>query len=293
MTAEPLPDLLHSLGYHMGAKNRAQATVDQYSRALSRFYHWLAERGEPDLAAVRQGDIEEYLDALRQAGLAPGTVRYQYAGLQGAFKWHSRREGYPSPMLQMEKPKVPESHKDVVPLDEQRRIMLSLDRQKRYRDAAIVSLLLENGMRVSELCGLDVADLRWKTDEVVIRDTKNDEVRVVPFLPATGERLDLWQRKRTDKGSPWLFSGQRGQRITRSGVLQMVKRTFDGLGWPNIGPHDLRHTFATTYLDANPHGAEDLKAVGGWKSDTMVQMYAKKGRARRSALSFRQNSPLG
>ena len=298
MTEDSLDNLLRSLDYHLSAKNRAETTKTHYATALRRFYQWLADSGEPlDLGAAGVPLIERYFAELRltpgRGGrpIAQATVRYHFSGLQAVYKWLSRRDGWDSPMRFMEAPSVAETDKDVVSVEQSKRVLGVLDRTKRLRDAAIVSLLVEGGMRVSELVALDCPDVDWKASTVILRDTKNGDVRHVPFGGATGERLDLWVNKRR-KSTECLFYGNRGGRLTRSGVLQMVKKAYAECGIPNISPHDLRHSMATGYMDANPHGENDLMVVGGWKSDTMVRRYSKKGRDRRGLESFRANNPM-
>lgn len=290
-TGDDLSDLLRSLDLHLRSRNRAAGTIVQYTGELTRFAAWLGV-DRLDLSAVTKEQLEGYFAHQFEMQVAPATVLYRYKGLQAVFRWHSRREGYVSPMLAVEPPSVPETQKDIVPLTEIRRVLRSLDRARRYRDGAIVSLLAETGIRVSELRSMDWSSIDWRTSTITLEDTKNGEVRTVPFGPATGERLDLWRTKRSDRSSPIVFAGQRGHRLDRSSIHRIVHRIFADQGIPGIGPHDLRHTMATAYMDANPQGMEDLKVVGGWKSDTMVRRYSKQGAARRGVESFRKNNPL-
>lgn len=90
--------------------------------------------------------------------------------------------------------------------------------------------------------------------------------------------------------SPYLFVGQKGQ-LTRSGALQMVKRVFRAHGIEGISPHDLRHTFAMTYMDSNDARVEDMMEVGGWKSDSVARYYAKHSQKRRAIRASRKHLP--
>lgn len=281
-----IDEVLQSLRYHLEARNLSEHTIHQYETSLRRFYAW---RG--DLANVTPAVVEEYLASLRSAGLASVTLRWHFAGLQGFFKWHARREDYANPTLGMEPPRIQERPKDVVGLADMRRVLVLLDRRKRYRDAALISLLLESGLRISEALSLNWSDIDWRQREARLPQTKNREAGEVPFLAGTGERLDLWRSKRRDKSAPYVFPGRNG-RLTRSGALQLVKKAFAEIGLPAISPHDLRHSFATAYMDANPEGEAVLKVIGRWKSDTMVRRYSKKGREARAKAAFRESSPM-
>ena len=311
MTEERLDDLLRSMEYTLAARRRSPATIDQYQRSLIRFYQWLDARGEIDISAVTPGVVEEWMTSLQRTvvgkgadGLpklmAPSTVRYNYAGLRGFYKWHSRREGYVTPFAAVESPSVPETRKDVVSTRDMKRVLDYLRAAGRLRDVALVGLLYDTGMRASEVCGVKTTDIVWanarqKQDVSFIKleDTKNGETRDVPISYAAGEMLDLWLSKRKDKGNDWLFPNLRtGRPLTRSGLLQVVKEAFEDIGLKGIGPHDLRHTFATHFLDGDSAKVGDLMAIGGWRSEQMARHYTKDGKQRRAMKSHRENSPL-
>jgi len=288
MSAESLDDLLLSLEYHCRSRRLSDHTLRQYSESLRRLYQWLGK--EADLSELTPQALERHLAEFAK-GRRPATLKHHFAGLQAVFKWHAGREGYLSPMMAMPTPQVPESRKDIVTVEDCIRVVTALPRA-RYRDAAIVSLLFDGGLRVTELVSLDWSDIDWKERTIQIRDAKNKEVRLVPFSPLTGVKLDALRSKRKDKDAPWVFAGKRGTRLTRSGVLQMVKPLFEKHGLSGISPHDLRHSFATAWLDANPQATDTLMAIGGWKSETMMRHYTRKNRQARAVEDYRRNAPL-
>lgn len=294
MTDEFLDTTIQSLRYHLRALNRSASTLTQYESAFRRFYQTLPDRCEAGLRAVTRKQVEQYLAGLTAphgGTLAPATRRYQFAGLQGFFKWYAGVEEIPDPMFGMRGPSVPETQKDVVAIEDVRKVLVWLDRQKNYRDAALISLMFEVGVRVSEACNLEWRSVLFKDQLVSLAETKNGTARSVPFEAATGRRLDLLHRKRADKMVPWVFPGRYGKALTRSGALQLVKKHFATFGIEGISPHDLRHSFATAFMDANPDGEATLQVVGGWKSRTMVARYSKQGRDRRAIEDFRRRSP--
>ena len=132
----------------------------------------------------------------------------------------------------------------------------------RLRDAAMVEVLYATGMRVGELCGLDVDDL--DAEHRLLRVTgKGRKERVVPFGVPARDALDLWIRSgrpvlAASGSGPALFLGRRGGRVGQRQVRQVV---YDLLAEiedaPRIGPHGLRHSAATHLLD----GGADLRSV--------------------------------
>lgn len=130
------------------------------------------------------------------------------------------------------------------------------------RDVAILELLYATGIRVGELCGLDVDDVD-RSRRVVRVFGKGRKERTVPYGVPADAALGRW----LDAGRPALvapgagaalFLGARGARVDQRAVRRMVhRRLADVPGAPDLGPHGLRHTAATHLLE----GGADLRAV--------------------------------
>ena len=130
------------------------------------------------------------------------------------------------------------------------------------RDVAILELLYATGIRVGELCGLDVDDVDHERSLVRVFG-KGRKERSVPFGRPAGRALDDWlSRGRPALMAPGagaaLFLGARGRRVDQRAVRTLVHaRLADVPGAPDLGPHGLRHTAATHLLE----GGADLRAV--------------------------------
>lgn len=129
------------------------------------------------------------------------------------------------------------------------------------RDVAIVELLYATGIRVAELAGLDIEDIRW-SDRTVRVTGKGNKQRVVPFgLPAARAMEDWLQRGRgtlcTAHSHDAVFLGARGGRIDTRIVREVVHHASEQAGVPDISPHALRHSAATHLLN----GGADLREV--------------------------------
>ncbi len=130
------------------------------------------------------------------------------------------------------------------------------------RDVAMLELLYATGMRVGELCGLDVDDL--DRDRNVVRVFgKGRKERTVPFGQPAAAAVDAWLARGRGRlvrpgSGPALFLGSRGGRIDQRAVRSLVhRRIADVPGAPDLGPHGLRHTAATHLLE----GGADLRSV--------------------------------
>ncbi|WP_245927646.1 tyrosine recombinase XerC [Nocardioides silvaticus] len=130
------------------------------------------------------------------------------------------------------------------------------------RDVAMLELLYATGMRVGELCGLDVDDV--DRDRNVVRVFgKGRKERAVPFGQPAAAAIDAWLTRGRGRlarpgSGPALFLGARGGRIDQRAVRGLVhRRIADVPGAPDLGPHGLRHTAATHLLE----GGADLRSV--------------------------------
>jgi integrase/recombinase XerC len=160
------------------------------------------------------------------------------------------------------------------------------------RDRAVLEVLYATGIRVSELCGLDLADVD-AARRVVRVFGKGAKERSVPYgLPAQ-RALDAWLgagRPQLAGGSRnALFVGVRGGRLQPTVVRRVVSAAARTAGLPHTSPHDLRHSAATHLLD----GGADLRAVQdllGHASLSSTQIYTHVSTERLRA-AFRQAHP--
>ena len=129
------------------------------------------------------------------------------------------------------------------------------------RDVAVLELLYATGIRVGELCGLDVDDVDDERRVVRVLG-KGRKERSVPYGRPAAQALDRWLVARRELAGPRsggaLFLGARGGRLDQRAVRSLVHvRLADVPGAPDLGPHGLRHTAATHLLD----GGADLRSV--------------------------------
>lgn len=143
------------------------------------------------------------------------------------------------------------------------------------RDEAIIRMLIDCGMRVSEVTAIDLDDLDLDGETVRLVG-KGSRIRSAYFGAKTGQALDRYLRERAKHryaNTAALFIGERG-RFTPDGVRERLKlrASVAGLDPTSIHPHRFRHTNAHDFLLAG--GQErDLKRLMGWRSDTMLERY--------------------
>ncbi|HEY7272116.1 MAG TPA: tyrosine recombinase XerC [Actinoplanes sp.] len=160
------------------------------------------------------------------------------------------------------------------------------------RDQAVLEMLYATGVRVSELCGLDLADVD-QARRVVRVFGKGAKERSVPYGIPAQRTLDAWLRggrpALADRNGSALFVGVRGGRLQPTVVRRIVTAAARAAGLPHTSPHDLRHSAATHLLD----GGADLRAVQdllGHASLSSTQIYTHVSTERLRA-AFRQAHP--
>jgi site-specific recombinase XerD len=275
---ETIADLLDDWRVHLRARNRRPGTIKSYlsvARDFSGYLERVGHAGTP--AAIRREHVEAYLADLGDRTSAANTAKH-YRSLQQLFRWLVDDGEIPSsPMTNMRPPAVPEQPVPVLS-DDALRALLATTKGNTFenrRDEAIIRLLIDTGMRASELIGLSVDDVDQEVSVAFVMG-KGGRGRAVPYGAKPAEALRRYLRAR--RGHPRarveraLWLGKKG-RLTDSGVRQMLERRCADAGLPHIYPHQLRHTFAHKWLAAG--GQEgDLMRLAGWRSRQMIARYA-------------------
>jgi site-specific recombinase XerD len=141
------------------------------------------------------------------------------------------------------------------------------------RDEAIIRLLLDCGLRVSELCGLTVDGLDLDNGMALVKG-KGNKIRPVYFSARTVRAVDRYMRMRAQHRWAHLDAlfPDPTRALSTDGARERMNVRAEQAGIDHLHPHQFRHTFAQDFLMAG--GQErDLKRLAGWTSDTMLERY--------------------
>ena len=236
------------------------------------------EPGDLDLTVLRS-----WLARLRTAGAAPASVARRAASGRTFVAWAHRVDLLAEdPGARLASPRIRRDLPHVLRTDQAADLMAAAGRPDTpatpvdVRDRAVLEMLYATGIRVSELCGLDVDDVDAGR-RVVRVFGKGAKERAVPYGVPAQDALDDWLRcgrpaLAAAHSGPALFLGARGGRLHPTTVRHLVAARAAAAGVGHASPHDLRHSAATHLLE----GGADLRSVQellGHSSLASTQVY--------------------
>ena len=250
-------------------RGRGANTVRAYSGDVADLLSFAVEQGVVDLADLDLLVLRAWLAGMDRRGAARSTISRRVAATRCFTAWAVRRGLLDTdPAGRLTGPAARRGIPEVLRPGQVGDLMdLAAVRADdadpvHLRDVAMVELLYATGMRVSELVGLELADLDWSRSTARVLG-KGDRERVVPFGQPAARAIRTWiDEGRGQVVGPTsgaaLFLGARGGRIdprvVRRAVHTLLRHVPDA---PDVGPHGLRHSMATHLLE----GGADLRSV--------------------------------
>jgi integrase/recombinase XerC len=256
---------------HLRAQRElSEHTVRAYRADLAGLFDHLGRLRVERLADVDRRMLRSWLAKQQSMGQARATTQRRVAAARVFFAWaeqNGRVTGNPaagltSPRLVRSLPPTLGQADAAAMLAEAVAVVEQGGGPLATRDVAMLELLYASGMRVSELCGLDLGDLDAARSVVRVFG-KGRKERTVPVGRPAWRALDAWisvsrPQLATAESAAAVFVGERGRRIDPRVVRRVVHRALHVIdGAPDLGPHGLRHAMATHLLE----GGADLRSV--------------------------------
>lgn len=286
------PEVLRDfLSYHETIKAHSQKTVDEYYLDLRNFFRYLKQTRDSSLrglelneisiadvdlafvASVTLSDIYGYMSYLSRDrvlhqnsdqsgyGLNAASRARKIATIRSFYNYLTNKVHLiqENPVKNLDSPKLMKSLPKYLTLEESLQLLESVDGKNRERDYCILTIFLNCGLRISELCALNTTDIQ---DDALRVLGKGSKVRVVYLNEACKAALESYlavRRPIVGRDRDALFLSSRNERVSRSTVHALVKKHIGaaGLDATQYSSHKLRHTAASLMLK----NGVDVKAV--------------------------------
>ena len=294
------------LTYHETIKGHSRATVDEYFLDLRNFFRYLKiARGlvprstELDEISIMDVDLDfvskvtlaevyEYLAFLsrdkakftrarsEEYGLNAASRARKVSSIRGFYKYLTNKAKVltENPVQDLDSPRAKRSLPRYLTLEESQRLLQSVEGAHKERDYCILCIFLNCGLRISEIAGMNISDIR--SDHIRVLGKGNKE-RIVYLNDATAEAINRYLAVRKsiaaiDRSA--LFLSSRRTRVTREGLHAMVKKALlrAGLDSEKYSAHKLRHTAATLML-SNGVDVRTLQEILGHENLNTTQIY--------------------
>ena len=282
-TMNDAPQVLKEfLGYMQTIKGKSEKTVEEYYLDLRTFFRFLKlEKGLipnktpmteisiddvdiPLLSSVTLTDVFEYMNyaAATRENKASTRAR-KSSSLRSFFRYLTNKTGQlkENPVLELDTPKAKKSLPKYLTLEQSIDLLNSVEGPFKERDYCILTLFLNCGLRVSELVGLNLSDIR--PDHTLRVLGKGNKERIIYLNAACMDAIERYKAVRPADGikdKKALFISHIKDRMGVPGVQKMVKKYLKRIGLDEQGysPHKLRHTAATLMYQ---HGGVDIRVL--------------------------------
>ncbi len=254
-------------------------SVDAYLSDLDKLICYCEElKTSPEKLNLKQ--LLDFVKWVSELGLSERSQARIISGVKAYYNFLVLEDSIPTnPSELLETPKLSKKLPEVLDHHEIETMISFIDLSKNggHRNRAIIELMYSSGLRVSEVINLKVGDILFD-DELVLITGKGNKQRLVPVGGSALKQLAMYQRERNvtygqaSKATNF-FVNQRNGKMSRVYIFMLIKELAEKSGIKkNVSPHTIRHSFATSLVEA---GA-DLRAVQqmlGHKSITTTEIY--------------------
>jgi integrase/recombinase XerD len=266
------------------ARHLSQHTIKDYLTTFRKFHIFLDD--DPPISAISAKRVEAFLAAQE---VSNKTVLNYHIGLSALWTWCVKEELVNEHILhKVERPKPEKRQIKPYTQTEVKDMLASLTHSRFYtrsgkresnhslrnaeRNRAMIYLLLDTGVRASELSNLHIHHVNVRNRTIMVMGKGNKE-RIIPFSARTGQVLwrYLAQRK-GDSAGDFLFVTEEGRRLERTRILRIIQVIGERAGVYGANVHRFRHTFAINYL-RNGGDAYSLQLMLGHSTMEMVKNY--------------------
>ncbi len=250
-----------------------------YMADIDRFVDWL-ESLNMAIELVKIDNFQEFIAELYDLGISPRTQARIISGIKSFYRYLTIEKLIPeNPTLLLEAPRLGKHLPEVLTVNEIDQMIDAIDMTKAegQRNRAIIETMYGCGLRVSELCNLEMANVHLDEQYLIVIGKGNKE-RMVPMSETSIDEIRSYltdrERLNIKPGEEGiLFLNRRGHRLTRVMVFYIVRDLAEAAGVKKtISPHTLRHSFATHLLEGGAN-LRSIQQMLGHESIATTEIY--------------------
>ena len=258
------PEIKEFLSYLESVKQYSPHTVKGYERDLKKLSDYLSAQDIENWKIVKEHDLRAFINSERRRGLSPRSIQRLLSSCRTFFE-NLLIEGHIqlSPAQNVSSPKSAQLLPKAMDADLVQRLLdFKPKGMIEIRDKALAELLYSSGLRLSEVCQLEVQDLDLKERTCRVLG-KGNKTRIVPVGKKAIQAIRDWMIYRSElkaskeTSTHAIFLNNKGNRISARSIQLRLEKLCLQRGIPGINPHMLRHSFASHLLESSG----DLRAV--------------------------------
>lgn len=236
---------------NLRSKGRSENTITNYAVDLCQFAEYMSNLGVDAPEQITGEVIRGFLREVMGFGFAKTSASRKLSAARGFTRWLSRT-GVLSydPGEELKGPRLSASLPRALSYEDTEMLLSKGPKHGKsfMRDRLILELMYGSGLRISELIGLDLADIEFSERILRIRG-KGGKERIVPFGTPVQKLIEEWVAARSINDGPLFVSEKGAERLTVRTVHRVVLRSAQRTGLFGVSPHTLRHCFATHMLE--------------------------------------------
>ncbi|WP_188048543.1 tyrosine-type recombinase/integrase [Bacillus sp. CH30_1T] len=241
-------------------EGKSSNTISTYQQELKKYEKWLQDHNQ-ELVDINQKHVQKYIVFLEQKGKSPITTDKVFGVIRTFAKYLKR----PDITFDI---KIKQGNKkdeiETLSKEDCEELLSEVRESENERNIAIVYMLLHTGIRVSELCALNISDIDFRTKQVNVLDTHGDR-RIIPMSEELIEYLSFYMGAIQPKEA--VFVSRNNERLTERSVQYMLKKF-------HINAQKLRHTFCQHLIDQGA-SLEVVSKLAGHRDINVTKRYAK------------------
>ena len=254
-------------------KGRAHATVLAYGKDIEQMVEFSAAQDISTLENITDALIEDFKTSLKDEGYTPKSISRKINSIKSFFRF-LKGQGYitTNPATEVAHPKVELTPPRILNKMEYRALRDACRNDDRL--SAIVEILLQTGIRISELASLTLDDVDDNYSKIRIQSEHSHAKRTIPLNKSASKSLETYMKYRPQTTATFLFVTKTGRQFLIRNIRAAIDRYFKLAGIENAKVNDLRHTFIAEQLSAGTPLVYVSKLVGH-KRLTTTEKYLK------------------